>query len=375
MNSTPIFQAILILVILMFTPKIWAQESEAVPFFKAPKGMTLVSTDLHIHTVFSDGAVWPNIRVEEARREGLDLIAMTDHLEYQPHSEDIPHPDRNRSYEIAMESITPSDNLKVINGSEITRKMPPGHINAVFIKDANPLLHEKDSLSGILAANKQNAFVFWNHPNWDNQRPDGIARLDPFHHYLIKNKLLHGIEVVNETTFSEEALKIALDYNLTILGTSDIHGLVDWNHDIPNGGHRPMTFVLSEDDSIESIKKALFNGKTLVWFNDLITGKKEHLETVLKTNLTFTSKGYPEDKTILNITIRNHSALPIQMQYLGDFSFHKYSDTFLLSANSTIDLQIKTRKKLKQISLPFRLLNAIPAPKEHLETNWKINLN
>ena len=71
------------------------------PFFNAGAGQYWLSTDLHIHTVFSDGAVWPSIRVEEARREGLDLIALTEHLEYQPHEEDIPHPDRNRSYAIA----------------------------------------------------------------------------------------------------------------------------------------------------------------------------------------------------------------------------------------------------------------------------------
>lgn len=71
------------------------------PFFTAESEHQWLSTDLHIHTVFSDGAVWPSIRVEEARREGLDLIAMTEHLEYQPHAKDIPHPDRNRSYTIA----------------------------------------------------------------------------------------------------------------------------------------------------------------------------------------------------------------------------------------------------------------------------------
>lgn len=131
------------------------------------------------------------------------------------------------------------ENLRVINGAEITRDMPPGHINAVFIDDANKLFYENDSLLGIQAANKQAAFVFWNHPNWDSQRPDGIARLEPFHRYLIDHKLLHGIEVANETTFSEEALQIALDNDLAILGTSDIHGLIDWSHDIPKGGHRP----------------------------------------------------------------------------------------------------------------------------------------
>ena len=361
--------------LLFFNLTLSAQETLDIPFFKSPEGVELVSTDLHIHTVFSDGAVWPNIRVEEARREGLDLIAMTDHLEYQPHAEDIPHPDRNRSYAIARESLYSNDNLRVINGAEITRDMPPGHINAVFIDNANLLLHEADSLSGIQAANKQNGFVFWNHPNWDSQRPDGIARLEPFHHFLIKNKLLHGIEVVNETTFSEEALQIALDHGLTILGTSDIHGLVDWDFDISNGGHRPLTFVLAEDQSVSTIKKALFDGKTFVWFNDMLIGKQAHLESVIKANMMLSSQGYAKDKTLLKLTITNQSALPIQLHYTGNYSFHSRSENFIVPPYTSLTVQLKTGKKLSQISLPFTILNAITAPKKNLSLTWEVDLN
>ena len=142
--------------------------------------------------------------------------------------------------------------------------MPPGHVNAVFIKDVNELLFPDDPKAGIEQANKQGGFVFWNHPNWESQRPDGIARLEPLHKELIKKKLLHGIEVVNFTTFSEEAITIALDNNLTILGTSDIHGLTSWDFDFAGGGHRPITFVLSKSKSIDDVKKALFEGKTMV---------------------------------------------------------------------------------------------------------------
>ena len=40
--------------------------------------------DFHIHTVFSDGHVWPTMRVAEAWQEGLDAISITDHIEYRP---------------------------------------------------------------------------------------------------------------------------------------------------------------------------------------------------------------------------------------------------------------------------------------------------
>ena len=70
-------------------------------FFKSPEGKFFISSDLHIHTVFSDGSVWPTIRVEEALRDSIDLISLTEHIEYQPWRADIPNPDRNRSFQIA----------------------------------------------------------------------------------------------------------------------------------------------------------------------------------------------------------------------------------------------------------------------------------
>ena len=75
----------------------------------------------------------------EANKDGLDVIATTEHLEYQSWISDIPHPDRNRSYELAK-GFAGESGLLVINGSEITRDMPPGHANAIFIKDANRLI-------------------------------------------------------------------------------------------------------------------------------------------------------------------------------------------------------------------------------------------
>ena len=201
-------------------------------FFKSPEGKFFISSDLHIHTVFSDGSVWPTIRVEEALRDSIDLISLTEHIEYQPWRADIPNPDRNRSFQIAAGYVKKQP-LAVVHGTEITKGMPPGHFNAIFINDANKFFdNDKKPLDfekAIKEANDQGAFVFWNHPHWESQRRDGIARLDPIHDKIISKKYLHGIEVVNMSTFSEEAMQIALDNNLTIMGTSDVHA-VSYTH-------------------------------------------------------------------------------------------------------------------------------------------------
>lgn len=357
-----------IVIFLLIALPLWTSAQEKT-FFEAPKGISLVSTDLHIHTTFSDGSVWPNLRVEEALREGLDLISITDHLEYQPHRSDIPNHDRNRSYDIAQ-SAANNSKLKVIRGAEITRSMPPGHINAVFIEDANKLLFTDDPKAGIEEANLQKSFVFLNHPNWEAQQKDGIARLDPMHVELIEKKLLHGIEVVNFTTLSEEAIDIALENELTMIGTSDVHKLTAWDFDIPLGGHRPMTFVLSKNNSEEEIKKALFEGKTIIWFKEMIIGKEEHLRNVIKANLSVSSPSYHKDELIANVVLKNHSANTLHLKYTGPYTFHQDGAIFKIKPYSEKSLKIKTLEVKISFELPFEMLNGVIGNKKYL--NFKI---
>src|SRR5512133_792216 len=47
-------------------------------------GYKTVKCDFHMHSVFSDGQVWPTVRIDEAWRDGLDAISITDHIEYRP---------------------------------------------------------------------------------------------------------------------------------------------------------------------------------------------------------------------------------------------------------------------------------------------------
>ena len=42
------------------------------------EGYRTLKGDFHVHTMFSDGTVWPTARVQEAIWEGLDVLAITD---------------------------------------------------------------------------------------------------------------------------------------------------------------------------------------------------------------------------------------------------------------------------------------------------------
>ena len=334
------------------------------------EGFRTLVCDFHQHSVFSDGSVWPSIRVEEALKDGVDVISITEHLEYQPHKHDIPHPDRNRAFEIATASAKNKD-LLVINGSEITRSMPPGHSNAIFVTDSNKLLDE-DPISVFKEVKNQGGFVFWNHPNWIPHYKDGVAKLTEMHKNLIKENMLHGIEVVNAETYSEEALQIALENDLAIMGTSDVHGLVDWQFKIAKGGHRPVTLVFAKEKSKESVKEALFSNRTVVYFDNLLIGRAEYLIPLISASLKITATKYLKNSTVLSVTFENSSDVDFLFKNNSNYTFHKHSDVFTIKSNATTTLDIKTLEILDSLSISFEVMNAITAPQTNPEITFEI---
>ena len=44
-------------------------------------GYNIYKADFHCHTIYSDGDITPRQRIREAWQNGLDIIAITDHLE------------------------------------------------------------------------------------------------------------------------------------------------------------------------------------------------------------------------------------------------------------------------------------------------------
>ncbi len=335
------------------------------------EGFVTLKTDLHQHTVFSDGEVWPSIRVTEALRENLDAISLTEHLEYQPHIDDIPHPDRNRSYQLAYEEAK-DHGLLIIRGSEITREEPIGHSNAVFISDANSLMADKAETS-FHEAKKQGAFVFWNHPAWYAQSPTGNPVLSDFQKDRIKNGELHGIEVINTFDYAEESLALALEQNLTIIGTSDIHGLIDWDY-LEKGNHRPFTLVFAKERSLESLKEALFAGRTVAVYNDLLVGREEYLKPLLKSCIAITKVAYIKDTQVLEVHLENKSSSDLMLENQMPYNFYSSSPVFTLKAGKGKTLYLKTLERKNEITLSLKALGAFYAPKVQPIIQWDLRV-
>ena len=368
-----------ILIIVLFTiSSINFAQSNARTELKIPDiaGYKTLKCDFHMHTVFSDGDVWPTVRVEEAWREGLDAIAITDHIEVQPHKKDIPT-QHNRSYEIAKPKAEELG-IILIKGVEITKSMPPGHFNAIFIEDANAL-DSDDWREAIKAANEQGAFVIWNHPGWEAQAPNGAKWWDE-HTELYEKGWFKGIEIVNWYSYYPTVHQWALEKNLTMLGNSDVHPPTNLAFNFCNGGHRPMTFVFAEDKSEAAIKEALFKRRTAVYFNELLIGEEKFLRPIVEQAIEILNpKVSVKGKGRAYIQIYNKSDLTFNLAADRDLAELSIPSEITFYPGKTSILQIKSKSTdvpgKRSLLLPYSIKNLLVAPDTGLPIDLAIEVD
>lgn len=251
-------------------------------------GYLPLKTDLHMHTYYSDGNVSPVTRIREAWLDGLDAVAITEHIEYHPFDDDmrrymrlpgaldgIKDPkerkkaakdskrthtqDHNISLQLAQKAA-PNFDILVIPGTEITREPREiGHYNALFTTDNNAIYND-DPLQAIRNAKAQGALVMHNHPGW---RRSSIQHPE-FEVKAYGEGLIDGIEVINGEAFCPGTIDRARDKNLFVASTTDLH---DTSAEVyaACGLKRDMTIVLASERSLEGIRQGLEQRRTIAF--------------------------------------------------------------------------------------------------------------
>ncbi len=267
----------------------------------------VLTCDFHTHTIFSDGLVWPTLRVAEAWTGGVDVLSITDHIEYRPFSK-YTNNDHNTSYQIAKPA---ADNcgLILVRGTEITRTQKTiGHYNALFITDANPIAKE-DPKESILEAKKQGALIIWNHPGWAVDS----TYIKEFQRDLFNEGVIDGIEVFNNNEFYPRAISWAIDMNLAMISASDVHGNVERGTLRELGFERPLTLVLTKDRSLDGIKEAIQKRRTIAWFQNMIATTPAVAADFVNSMVFATS--IKKDEKSNHIKITNRGSIPFVIEY------------------------------------------------------------
>ena len=176
-------------------------------------------------------------------------------------------------------------------------------------------------------------------------------------------------------TYSDEAFQLAIDNNLTIIGTSDIHGLIDWQYNVSEGGHRPVTLVFAKEKSEEAIKEGLLNRRTAIWFNNTLFGDSLYLVPLIQQSLSLKTEVFQSHKgnsLVVSVYIENQSDADYILKNQSDFNLHSHADIVTIGAHDTVLIQVKTLEILPSFDLHFKVLNAFIAPNKHPEITFTI---
>ena len=327
------------------------------------KGYVTLKCDFHMHTVFSDGLVWPTVRVDDAYTEGLDAISITEHLENRRYVYDlsITH---NRSYDIAL-PVANEKGIILIKGSEITRAMPPGHHNAIFLTNSDELANKPDYMDAFRAAKAQNAFIFWNHPGWDRQQPDTTRWFDE-HTKLLEQGMMHGIEVVNGQYYPE-AHRWCMEKNLTLIGVSDVHQPLQTHY--AAGKLRAMTLVFARSRTAEAIHEALKERRTAILFGEDVIGEEKYLKELFENALEWKMEKTGNN---VNITVRNKSDLTFRLKKTSHDARLVYFRNFTIRPRSIHTFTITLQDNITGGDVNFSVENFLVQPNEGMKYTIKI---
>ncbi|MCJ7811709.1 Sb-PDE family phosphodiesterase [bacterium] len=305
----------------------------------------------------------------------MDVISITDHIEYLPHKDDMKI-DFNRPYEIAYPQAVAAGMI-LIKGAEITRgEEPPGHHNAIFINDIAPL-DTPDFRNAVKAAIDQEGFVFWNHPGWKQPGLKSIWYVTA--EELYQNGWLHGIEVVNGRDYYPEAHQWCLDKKLTMMGNSDIHPPTTASYEFQKGQHRSMTLVFVKERTEPAIQDALINRRTVVYWNDTLIGEPQYLEPLFEASIQIKNPNViMEGKSSQYIQITNTSDVPFILERRDILDSIDIPDRLTLYQNRTVMMRIRGKNEElsgeKIVSLPYTVTNLWSAPDQGLPVQLNLNI-
>lgn len=328
-------------------------------------GYNCYKADLHVHTIYSDGELTPRQRVREAWYDGLDILAITDHLEARnyekymlkalaPHNPDgKPHKyyhagsvrlmkdgtdpgirsNHNATFAEAAEYVKKEGYpILLIKGSEISRKpQTQGHFNALFLKDVNAI-YNIDTKETLRNVHKQGGLVIHNHPGYRRNTTDKSE----WQAEVYAEKLFDGVEIVNGTKFYPKMIRRCVEENLIMIGATDTHRPTSGQYK-DMGFFRTMTLILAKECTEEAIKDALLKRRTIVYSGGELMGEEKWLSEFLNASLDVQNAGVEMKKgaKYQRYCITNTTSLTYKLRYK--------STVHTLDPFSTIVVEMRVR--------------------------------
>ena len=322
-------------------------------------GYKVFTADLHSHTVYSDGQVTPELRVKEAWLDGLDILAISEHLqsvklekrmidymdEYltaggvevdvksiTSYPEDCSFKtDRNYSIRLAR-SAAKKLGLTIVPAVEIASNVDAVmHYNALFIKDAN-VIYAPDPKQSIMNARKQGALIMHNHPGWKRHDVQMVASSKG----MYEEGLIDGVETMNGRSFYPKTVDWADQYGLFVASCSDEHGII-YHKFGPGDELRNMTLIFAKDKTPKSLKEALLARRTLAYSLGTLTGTEQLLKDFFKASTSVEVLKKVKGKKM--VSLKNNTSISHVLNHEGELIELKPFESVTLAVKKSDDLK------------------------------------
>ena len=326
-------------------------------------GYNVYKADLHTHTVFSDGQVMPSLRVQEAWLDGLDIMAVTEHIEYRPREDEFvkylkkyvdPKYDGGVNHKLGAKGVSEEGvmvdlnycvelskkeaekyGLLIIPGAEITRNgTNVGHFNALFTTDNNTI-YDVDPIKAIRNAKAQGALVMHNHPGWRKES----LNFTKTEEIAYNEGLVDGVEVMNTAEFYPVIVDRVQQYGQFISANTDVHSTTAIGYTL-YGSMRPMTLVFAKENTLEDVREALEADRTLALGFNTLCGKEQLLKDFFAAGVKV--KVIRKTDKAIELAVTNTTSIPYTIRKGS-------SNQCKLDPFSTI--QISVSKKAKTLDL------------------------
>ena len=305
------------------------------------KGYNCYKADFHTHTIYSDGEITPRERMREAWYDGLDILAITDHLEirryekymlralalYNPDGKPYKYAnagagnrndknapmlsDLNACFEEALHYIE-KEKIPIlpVRATEIWRSPKTiGEYNALFLEDINGICTE-DLFECFRRVKEQGGIIIHNHPGWN--RPTMEKSEEQVRIYA--EGWVDGIEVVNGRTLYPQMIDRCINEKLFISASTDLH--IPSSQRYPCGGEifRTHTIIFAHECTEEAIKEALKARRTIGYSANHLVGEQEWLEAFLNAAVECRLIGIDEKGGTRSFQFTNTCSFPFLLR-------------------------------------------------------------
>jgi hypothetical protein len=155
-----------------------------------------------------------------------------------------------------------------------------------------------------------------------------------------------------------------VEKNITIIGNTDVHSPVGMDYDLSLNDQRPITLVFATNRTEDAVKEALFNGRTVVYSDDMLIGREEFLKPLFNHSIELVNDDSDiSSGGIYNIQIKNNSEVPFYLISTDQPNGLEYPEEITLYPERIVMMPLRISRNaandMNGIKLPFVVKNLL----------------